>query len=360
MLRLPKFEVLKPETVDEAVEFVHTFEGEARYLAGGTDLNPNMKHRLFEPAIIVDLGAVGELRGISIGDDGGMRIGAMTTLTEVNESGDVGASFPALAEAAGLISGPQLRNMGTLGGNVMLDTRCQWYNQTYFWRKSLGFCMKKDGEKCHVVEGGSKCVAAASNDTAPVLLTLGAELEFASMPSGLLSGGGADLNDFTDGSDSGNDLAVEIKRRRIPIAELYKADGIWNKNIAPTELLVAIHIPAPTAGHRSTYLKLRDRGSIDFPLFGIAVRLDVDDNNTITDASLCAIALQARPWPLKKATSMLIGQVLGSDDYQQSVEAVAALAAKQCRPMPNIPGDHDYRHAMVPVFTRRALLALAN
>ena len=333
---------MKPTSVDDAVEFVATFEGEARYLAGGTDLNPNMKHGLFEPDAVVDLGVLAELRGISMESDGSMRIGAMTTLTEVAESGDVGACYPGLAQAAGLVSGPQLRNMGTLGGNVMLDTRCQWYNQTYFWRKSLGFCMKKDGEICHVVEGGSKCVAAASNDTAPMLIALNAELEFASMSSGLLSGG--------DGS---------VNRRRMPIAELYKADGIWNKNIAPTELLVAIHIPAPAAGHRSTYFKLRDRGSIDFPLFGIAVRLDVDKTNTITDASLCAVALQARPWPLKKATALLTGKTLGSDEYHSAVEDVAALAAKQCRPMPNIPGDHDYRHAMVPVFTRRALNSLA-
>jgi 4-hydroxybenzoyl-CoA reductase subunit beta len=359
MLRLPKFEVLNAASVEEAVEFVHSFDGEARYIAGGTDLNPNMKHRLFTPEMVVNLGGIDELRGISITNNGSMRIGAMTTLTGVTESGDVGANYPALAQAAGLVSGPQLRNMGTLGGNVMLDTRCQWYNQTHFWRKSLGFCMKKDGTKCHVVEGGSKCVAAASNDTAPVLITLGAELEFASMSSGLLSSGGSNAADATGGKNS-NPSSSNIKRRRIPIAELYKADGIWNKNIAPTELLVAIHIPAPSAGHRSTYLKLRDRGSIDFPLFGIAVRLDVDDNNIITDASLCAVALQARPWPLKKATSMLIGQTLGSDDFLSTVEDVAALAAKQCRPMPNIPGDHDYRHAMVPVFIRRALLALTN
>ncbi len=347
MLRLPKFEVLNAVTVDEAVEFVHSFDGEARYIAGGTDLNPNMKHRLFEPDMVVDLSGIAELRGISIGDDGSMHIGAMTTLTEVADSGDVGGCYPGLAEAAGLVSGPQLRNMGTIGGNVMLDTRCQWYNQTYFWRKSLGFCMKKDGEICHVVEGGSKCVAAASNDTAPMLIALNAELEFASIASGLLSGGAA---------ESG---CPPVKRRRMPIADLYKADGIWNKNIAPTELLVAIHIPAPSANHRSTYLKLRDRGSIDFPLFGIAVRLNLDDSNTITDAAICAVALQARPWPLKKATALLVGKTLGSSDYQTAVEDVAAVAAKQCRPMPNVPGDHDYRHAMVPVFTRRALMSFS-
>lgn len=356
MLRLPKFEVLNAVTVDEAVEFVHSFDGEARYIAGGTDLNPNMKHRLFTPDMVVDLGGIAEMRGISNADDGSLRIGAMTTLTEVAESNDVGKRYPGLTQAAGLVSGPQLRNMGTLGGNVMLDTRCQWYNQTYFWRQSLGFCMKKDGTKCHVVEGGSKCVAAASNDTAPMLIALNAELEFASIASGLLSGAISPNGAVSGDSDEGN--CPPVTRRRMPIADLYKADGIWNKNIAPTELLVAIHIPAPSANHRSTYAKLRDRGSIDFPLFGIAVRLDLDDSNTITDAALCAVALQARPWPLKKATALLVGKTLGTDDYNTAIEDVAALAAKQCRPMPNIPGDHDYRHAMVPVFTRRALQSI--
>ncbi|MBC8407086.1 MAG: FAD binding domain-containing protein [Planctomycetes bacterium] len=346
MLRLPKFEVLKPTSVEETVDLIRSLDGETRFIAGGTDLNPNMKHRLFTPDYVIALGGVAELHGIQIAADGSMRIGAMTTLTNVNEATEIASRYPALAQAAGLVSGPQLRNMGTLGGNVMLDTRCQWYNQTYFWRKALGFCMKKDGTVCHVVEGGSKCVAAASNDSAPVLITLNAELEFASAPSSLMTFG-------SSGSDG------SVTRKHIPIADLYKADGIWNKNVAPTDLLVAIHIPAPSANHRSAYSKLRDRGSIDFPLFGIAVRLDLDDNNTITDAAVCAVALQARPWPLKKAASLLIGKTVGSNEYSEAVELVAALAAKQCRPMPNIPGDHEYRHAMVPVFTRRAFRAIA-
>ena len=355
MLRLPKFEILKPTSVEETVDLIRSLDGETRFIAGGTDLNPNMKHGLFTPDYVIALGDVAELHGIQIAADGSMRIGAMTTLTNVNESTEISSSYPALAEAAGLVSGPQLRNMGTIGGNVMLDTRCQWYNQTYFWRKALGFCMKKDGSVCHVVEGGSKCVAAASNDTAPVLITLNAELEFASAPSSLMSFGSADPDNPVRASTTTN-----VTRKRIPIADLYKADGIWNKNVAPTDLLVAIHIPAPAANHRSAYSKLRDRGSIDFPLFGIAVRLDLDDNNTITDAAVCAVALQARPWPLKKAASLLVGKTVGSNEYQEAVELVAALAAKQCRPMPNIPGDHEYRHAMVPVFTRRAFRAIAE
>ncbi len=339
MLRLPKFEVLTPNSVEEALDLMRVTDGEARYIAGGTDLNPNMKHRLFTPDFVIGLGDVEELHGITLTDDGSVRIGAMTTLATVAENDEVITRYPALTQAATLVSSPQLRNMGTLGGNVMLDTRCQWYNQTHFWRKSLGYCIKKDGTKCHVIEGGSKCVAAASNDTAPALMVLNAELEFASAPSGL------PLDD--SGANS---------RQRIPIANLYKADGIWNKKVAPTDLLVAIHIPAPSANHRSTYLKLRDRGSIDFPLFGIAARLDLDDSNAITSAALCALALQARPWPLKKAAALLNGTTPGEANYLAAVEQASELAAKQCSPMDNIPGDHHYRQAMVPVFTRRALM----
>ena len=331
MLRLPKFEVKNPVTAEEAVAMMLEIDGDARYIAGGTDLNPNMKHGLFAPERVVALNGIAELRGISRSDDGSMRIGAMTTLTEVTKHAELNESYPSLCQAAKLVSGPQLRNMGTLGGNVMLDTRCQWYNQTYFWRKALGYCMKKDGSKCHVVEGGSKCVAAASNDTAPSLMTLNAELEFVSAQG----------------------------RLRLPIADLWQADGIWNKKLPHTDLLVAIHLPKPAANSRGAYGKLRDRGSIDFPLFGIAARLDLAEDGSIADASLCAVALQARPWPLKKATALLIGTRPGESCFNDAVEKVANLAAKQCRPMPNIPGDHDYRHLMVPVYTRRTLHAAA-
>src|SRR5262249_22725384 len=152
----------------------------------------------------------------------------------------VRAHAPALAQAAMLIAGPQLRTMGTLGGNVMLDTRCQWYNQTHFWRQALGFCLKKDGTKCHVVEGGNKCVAAASNDTAPALMTRGAEL-------------------VIEGPDG---------RRQISIDDFWLADGIFNKKLEHAEILVELRVPATPRGHRGAYGKLRDRGSIDFPLLG--------------------------------------------------------------------------------------------
>ncbi|MFN7135253.1 MAG: FAD binding domain-containing protein, partial [Myxococcales bacterium] len=207
----------------------------------------------------------------------------------------------------------------------------QWYNQTHFWRQSLGFCMKKDGSKCHVVEGGSKCVAAASNDTAPALMTLDAELVLAG-PRGT---------------------------RTVPINDFWVADGIFNKRLERGELLTHVRVPAAHAGHRGAYGKLRDRGSIDFPLLGVAARLDLEAG-TVVAADLVVTALQARPVRIKKAAEALRGLQPGTEAFTAGVEQVAQAAYKQCHPMPNIPGDHEYRREMVPVYVRRTLKAAAE
>jgi 4-hydroxybenzoyl-CoA reductase subunit beta len=221
--------------------------------------------------------------------------------------------------------------MGTLGGNVMLDTRCQWYNQTYFWRQALGFCLKKDGSLCHVVEGGSKCVAAASNDSAPALMTLSATLEIES-PDG---------------------------RRTVPIDDFFLADGIYNKKLQAGEILVEIRIPPSASGHRGAYGKLRDRGSIDFPLLGVAVRLDLDAHGVVSDVDIVLTALQARPLRIKRASELLRGTPSRGAEFDAAVSQAAASAYKQCHPMPNIPGDAEYRREMVPVYVRRTLHAAA-
>ena len=329
MLRMPKFKVVNPTTIAEAVDAIRHGVG-SRFVAGGTDINPNLKPRLLEPEHLVALNGVAEMFGISQ-DDNGLRIGAMESLTNVETNLLVQQLAPGLASAARQVSGPQLRNMGTIGGNVMLDTRCQWYNQTHFWRKSLGFCLKKDGDVCHVIKGGSKCVAAASNDTAAALSTLQAELEFVN----------------TDGTT------------RIAIDKLWQADGTWNKKVSPQDLLVAIHLPKAMLNQNGNYKKLRDRNSIDFPLLGIAARIDINDN-VVSDCALCVIALQARPWPLTKASALLVGTAVGSSEFDEALEACCEMAAKQCRPMPNIPGDDEYRRAMVPIFTRRVILSCLN
>lgn len=332
MLRMPKFEVQNPTSLSEALKLLAEGGEQALVVAGGTDLLPNIKHELFTPDTVISLQSIAELRGIRVEDDGTLVIGALTPLQTVAESTEVQERAPALAQATSLIAGPQLRRMGTLGGNVLLDTRCQWYNQTYFWREALGFCLKKDGTVCHVVEKGSRCVAAASNDSAPVLMTLRATLEIHS-PRGV---------------------------REILIDDLWRNDGAMNKDLAGDEILAAIRVPAQSPGHKGAYGKLRDRGSIDFPLLGIAVRLDLDESGAVADADVVSVALQAQPVRVKQAPELLAGKQPGTDAFDEALEALAQAAYKRCRPMPNIPGDHDYRREMVPVYLRRTVRAAVD
>jgi len=334
MLRLPTFDLERPPTVSRAVELLAEHGKDAIVIAGGTDLVPNMKHELFTPSLVVSLSEIPELVGVR--EDGDVLVlGAMTPLDEIAASPLVKARGPALAQAAGLVGGPMHRRMGTIGGNVLLDTRCQWYNQTHFWREALGFCLKKDGTACHVVAGGKRCVAAASNDTAPALMTLGAQLVFEG-PAG---------------------------RRVVPIDGFYLADGIFNKHKEPAEILVEVRLPMHT-GHtgravkeRGAYGKLRDRGSIDFPLFGVAVRLGLDDDGAIADADVVTVALAARPVRIRGAAETVRGLAPDGPDFARAAELLAEQAHKQCKPLPNVPGDHDYRRRMVPVYVRRTLLA---
>ncbi len=336
MLRLPKFELARPERIEDALALLAEHGERAQILAGGTDLVPNMKHELFTPDVVVSLARIPGLVGVRVERDGTLRIGAMTTLDALAHDPLVRERAPALAQAASLISGPQLRRMGTLGGNVMLDTRCQWYNQTHFWRSALGFCLKKDGTLCHVVAGGKKCVAAASNDTAPALMTLRAALVFR-------------------GQEGARTIAID---------DLYKADGIYNKK-TKGEILTEVRIPATPAGHRGAYGKLRDRGSIDFPLLGVAVRLDLElagenGRGAVECADVCAVALQARPVRIQEVAECLRGTRPGTSAFAEAVEAVAEKAKKQCHPLENIPGDAEYRREMVPVYVRRTLRAAAE
>lgn len=329
MLRLPQLRVARPRTIEEAVACLG--EDGALPIAGGTDLLPNLKHRLLAPQALVSLAGVRELEGVHLEEDGALVIGAMTRLHAVAEHEELRRRAPALAAAAGKVASPQIRRMGTLGGNVLLDTRCRYVNQSAFWRQALGYCLKKDGTVCHVVPGGQKCVAAASNDTAPALLTLGASIRVVS-PAGA---------------------------REVPLDSLWKPDGVYNRRIAPNELVASVRVPAQSEGHRGAYAKLRPRESFDFPQLGVAVRLDAP-GGVVSGADVVVVALQALPRRVTGAAEELTGKALGTAELEAAIEAVAARAHQQCRPMPNVPGDPDYRREMVPVFVRRALRAAAG
>jgi 4-hydroxybenzoyl-CoA reductase subunit beta len=319
-MSLPEFQYLRPRSIDEAIEMLGKHAPSVQILAGGTDLLPSLKQQLFAPRHLVDLGGVRELRAI-LPADGGLQIGAMTTLTNLERSREVAQRYPVLHEAVKTVASPVLRNMGTVGGNICLDTRCLWYNQSLAWRKSCGFCIKKDGDLCHVAPGGSKCWAAFSADTPPALLCLEAEIEIAS-PRGV---------------------------RRMPLAEFYNNDGIDRMKLAKDELLTRVILPARTAGWRGVYRKLRVRGSIDYPLAGVAVALQ--RNGTVSEARIAITGVN--PAPLLVRADSLTGREL-SDELAAQVADVAAKAAK---PLTTSALTPEYRREMVRVFTRRALLA---
>jgi 4-hydroxybenzoyl-CoA reductase subunit beta len=309
-------------TVDEAVSLLGEYGDQALPVSGGTDLVPNMKHRLFEPKHLVALKGVDALKGIY--EDGGwLRIGAAETLTAVASSPVVRARFPALADAAGHVAGPQLRNMGTIGGNLCLDTRCTYYNQTEFWRGALGYCLKKDGTVCHVTRVGKKCVAAHSADTPPVLMVLDAVA--------VLAGPGG--------------------RREVPVRDFFVADGIANSRREPGEIVTEVRIPLASAGRRAAYAKLRQRQAIDFPLLTVAVAADLEGDGTVRSIEGVVTALGSRPKELSGWREITEGRRL--DD--EVVAELAARAHQQCHPLENIIVDPEWRRAMVPVYVRRAL-----
>lgn len=321
MLRMDPFHVERPETVADAVALLALHGDQAKVLAGGTDVVPNLKHGLHEPSIVVSIGRIGALKGI-VDQGEALEIGALTSLHDIEHSELVLRRAPGLARAAGLVAGPQLRRMGTLGGNLCLDTRCLYYNQTYFWREALGFCLKKDGSVCHVVAGGKKCVAAASNDTATMLLCLDATV----------------------------DLTSTTGTRTVPLVDFFVADGIKNTVLAPGELLVKVRVPhAPASVRLEGYAKLRHRNSIDFPLLSVGARFDVDVANKITLARVVVSALGARPNRL--ALEPFIGRVL--DDVV--TDEISKLAFAKCTPLTNIADDPAWRKDMVPVYVKRAI-----
>jgi 4-hydroxybenzoyl-CoA reductase subunit beta len=342
MLRLPLVDVEVPASLEEALEALD--HPNARPVAGGTDLLPNLKHRLEGalhrtkgeggaqgPARLVSLHGLAELRRAERDEEAGvLRLGAGLTMSALASHPEVRALWPSLAEAASCVAGPQIRNQATLGGNLNLDTRCRYVNQTQFWRSAIGGCLKSDGDVCHVVPGGVKCVAALSSDCAPVLISLDAEV--------VLRRRGAE--------------------RAMALSEYYRADGIHHTRLTPGELLTEVRVPLPRGPRRTAYVKWRVRGSIDFPLVSVALRFDLvaDGASEIAAARVVAGVLGARP-RVVRGLEALRGRAL--DDPEVADEVAAAVHA-QCRPLENVPYEADYRRHLYRVLTRRAVRALSG
>ena len=326
-MSLPQFRLLRPRALEEAVAYLAKHVGNVRVLAGGTDLIPSMRQKLFEPEYVLDLRGLAELRGIRPQNDGAVEIGALATLSAIEKSSYLRQHYPVLTEAAATVASPVLRNMGTLGGNICLDTRCLWYNQSLTWRKGCGFCIKKDGDLCHVAPGGTKCWAAFSGDTPPALLCLKAEIEIAG----------------TDGT------------RRIPFRNFYTGDGDNYRKLLPTELVTRVFLPAESADYRGIYRKLRVRGSIDYPLAGVAVVMK-RSNGHVADARLAITAVNPAPLLVERAGEMLIGKAVD----ELLADAVGDLAARTAKPLTTSALTPEYRREMIRVFTKRAVLAAAS
>ncbi len=327
-MSLPAFQLLRPRTLEEAVGLLAKHAGNVQVLAGGTDLIPSLKQQLFAPEYMLDLRGVEELRGIHVREGIGVDIGALTTLSAIEDSAFIRRHYPVLHEAVATVASPVIRNMATLGGNICLDTRCLWYNQSLAWRKSCGFCIKKDGDICHVAPGGTKCWAAFSGDTPPALLCLNAELEIAG-PGGF---------------------------RHVPLSAFYTNEGDNRIELGKDEMITRVSLPATSRGYRGAYRKLRVRGSIDYPLAGVAVALKLrrtDGEATVEDARVAITAVNPAPLLVEGASHALVGRAL--DDHTATV--VAELAARTARPLTTSALTPEYRREMVRVFTKRAVLA---
>ena len=325
-MSLPSFQLLRPKTLDEAVSLLSMHSDQVKVVAGGTDLLPSMKQKLFTPPYVLDLRGISELHGIQTNADGGVTVGSLTTLAAIEHSPLVRRDYAVLYQATKTVASPVLRNMGTLGGNICLDTRCLWYNQSLLWRKSCGFCLKKDGDLCHVAPGGKTCWAAFSGDTAPALLCLGAEVEIVSV----------------DGM------------RRVPLADFYVNDGIVRLHLSSQEIVVRVYLPEATKGWRGSYQKLRVRGSIDYPLAGVAVALKMRQGR-VEDARMAVTAVNPAPHLIKDADSLLVGAEVG----EELAEKVGELAARTAKPLTTSALTPEYRREMVRVFAKRALLESA-
>ncbi len=314
-MSLPVFEVYLPSSLQDAATFLSENVQATKVIAGGTDLIPGLKQKLFEPQYLLDIKPIKELHGIHETPDGGVRIGALTTITEMVENQLLQHHFSVLQQAAATVAGPNLRNVGTLGGNICLDTRCYWYNQSYFWRQSCGFCLKKDGSLCHVAPGSKTCWAVYSGDTAAALLTLDARLN-------LVSARG---------------------ERLVTLPDFFVNDGLMRNRMEPDEILSEVLISGKVRDYHGAYEKYRIRGSVDYPLAGVAVAMN-GSNGGSEDLRVALTAVNPLPVLLKHPGSLL-----------RNSEELQKLAQRTAKPLKTSASTMEYRRHMIGIMLKRAL-----
>ncbi|MCC7137439.1 MAG: FAD binding domain-containing protein [Planctomycetes bacterium] len=326
MMRLPVFRYLAPKSSAEAVRMLSTEGPTAAVVAGGTDLYPNMKRRQVSVRTLVSLRRLAALRGAQAGPDGAWRIGAGTSLMALERDRRLAAERPALHAAVKSISTPVLRTMGTIGGNVLLDTRCNYYDQNFEWRRAVNHCLKCTGDTCWTAPGSDRCWAVNSSDSVPVLIAMGAVARLEG-PAGV---------------------------REVPVESLYRDDGIAWLTKAKDELLTELVLPPPD-GWRSHYGKLRRRGTFDFPVLGVATALRLDGDR-VAEARIVLNGVGSAPLRAKEAEAFVVGKRVDAETAKQAGE----LAFKPAKPLDNTDFENAWRKKMVKVYVRDGLLAAAR
>ena len=319
MMRLPGFRYRAPRTVADAAAWLAENPGDTMLLGGGTDLLPNMKRRQQTPGTLIGLRAVSELRDIRNGY--GLTIGAGVTLSQLAGDPSVRAAYPGLWQAVAQVATPHLRNMGTIGGNLCLDTRCTYYDQNYEWRKAIDFCMKKDGQTCWVATSSPRCLAVSSTDSAPMLQALGASVT----------------------------LVSSRGERVLPVSDLFANDGMHYLTRQPDEILTNVTLPS-SDGWRSAYWKLRRRGSFDFPVAAAAVAAKLDGSDVV-DVRIVLGAVASRPVESERAAVVLRGRAI----TDEAIAEAAVAASEVAKPMDNTDFDLVWRKGMVRILVSNAL-----
>jgi 4-hydroxybenzoyl-CoA reductase subunit beta len=319
---LPKFRLAEPRTIEQAIAACRRHPG-SRFIAGGTDLLVNMRRGISSPESLIDLSGIDELAEIQI-DDNGVTIGAGVTIATLARNDVIVARYRALAQAAAAIAGPGHRILGTVGGNLCLDTRCIYYNQSEWWRRANAYCLKNRGDICHVAPQGQRCHAVFSGDLAPALLVLGAEID--------ISG--------TQGT------------RRIPLSQLYVEDGKAHLALADGELVTAVHLPSGPP--LSAYAKIRTRAAIDFPLAGVAAALATSAGR-IASLRLALTGTNSRPFLLAGTEAFAERSI---DD--KLLQEVDRLVQKQVQPMRTTITSANYRRVGAASLAKRLIATLSS
>lgn len=326
MVRLPRFEYSEPDSLEGALSLLAQHEGEVGLVAGGTEQYVQMKQRIRTPRYLVSLKAIPDLDVVEYNAQKGLKIGPLAILESIESNPDVQKYYPGLGHAAGLVASPAIRNVGTIGGNVCLDTRCWYYNQSHNWRKSLSPCYKRGGDICYVAKGGDHCYALCMSDTAPALMALGASVT----------------------------LCRAGEKREVALKDFFTNNGEKVNRLEPGEILTEIRVPPVPPRTGSVYIKYATRKAIDFPILGVAAVVSLEpENGTCKDASIVVGGVGSAPVLVERVGEVMKGQEL-SDGV---MEEVGSLAARSVYPATHMKFSGRYKKKVVPVYVRRAMKA---